>query len=145
MHIQQLVYQSSATVVVTPSQLQHLLPAWRAQNHAAGISGLLLYGEEGIMQVLEGPAENVHAVYQRIARDPRHYNVCTLADGLVPARAFGQWSMGFVQLNAPDLRTLAGYVSPAQSAGLLPDQQPQAWPELIALLQEFVARERQLC
>lgn len=143
MRVQQLVYQSSATVAITPNHLQHLLPAWRAQNHAAGLSGLLLYGGEGIMQVLEGPADSVHTVYQRIARDARHYNVCTLADGLVPARAFGQWSMGFVQLDAPDLSQLAGYVSPAQPARLLPAQ-PDKWPELLALVQEFVAREQQL-
>jgi hypothetical protein len=142
MHVQQLVYESSATVGLTANQLQHLLPAFRARNHAAGISGLLLYGEANIMQVLEGPAEQVHAVYQRITRDSRHYNVCVLADGQVPVRAFGEWSMGFAQLDAPDLSRLAGYVNAAQPASLLPAH-PQGWPELIALLQEFVAREQQ--
>lgn len=143
MKFHRLIYQSSATVAITPHQLQLLLPTWRAYNHAAGISGLLLHGDEGIMQVLEGESSKVHAVYQRIARDVRHFNVQTLADGLVPQRAFGQWSMGFVQLEAPEFRQLAGYVSPAKPSGLLPDQ-PQRWPELLALLQEFVQRERQL-
>ena len=142
MQVQQLVYQSSATVAITPDQLQQLLPAWRAGNHAANISGVLLYGDAGIMQVLEGPPEQVHRVYERIAHDPRHYNVCVVADGVVPARAFGEWSMGFVQLDAPDLSRLTGYVSAAQPDSLLPSQ-PQAWPELIELLQEFVLREQQ--
>lgn len=142
MQVQQLIYQSSATVATTPAQLQHLLPTWRNDNHAAGISGLLLYGEDGIMQVLEGPVQSVHHCYQRIARDARHYNVCMLADGQVSARAFRQWSMGFVHLDAPDFSRLAGYVSPGRAAGLLPGQ-PQAWPELVALLQEFVLREQQ--
>jgi hypothetical protein len=142
MPVQQLIYQSSATVAITPDQLQQLLPAWRAHNHADDISGMLLYGDAGIMQVLEGPAEQVHRVYDRIASDPRHYEVCILADGAVPARAFSEWSMGFVQLDAPDLSRLTGYVSAAQPASLLPSQ-PQAWPELIALLQEFVLREQE--
>jgi hypothetical protein len=142
MHVQQLVYQSLATVAITPAQLQQLLPAWRAGNHAADITGLLLYGDEGIMQVLEGPSEQVHRVYERIARDPRHYNVCVLADEVVPARAFGEWSMGFVQLDAPNLSRLTGYVSVSQPNSLLPNQ-PKAWPELIELLQEFVLREQQ--
>ncbi|MVN75029.1 hypothetical protein GO988_01680 [Hymenobacter sp. HMF4947] len=141
MQIQQLVYQSLATVAITPAQLQHLLPTWRTRNHATGLSGLLLYGEQGVIQVLEGSPASVHQIYQRILRDARHYNVHTLADGLVPARAFGQWSMGFVELGAPDLSRLAGYVSPAQPAGLVPSH-PQAWPELTALLQEFGAREQ---
>jgi hypothetical protein len=141
MQIHQLIYQSSATTAITPDQLQYLLPKWRIYNHTLNISGLLLYGEEEIMQVLEGPAESVHQCYQRIAHDKRHFNVCTLADGLVPARAFGQWSMGFTQLDAPDLSRLAGYVSPGRPASLLPAQ-PQAWPELVALLQEFVLRDQ---
>ena len=142
MQFQQLIYQSSATVAITAHQLELLLPAWRADNHAAGISGVLLYGEEGIMQIIEGEPNVIHALYQRIAQDVRHFNVHIVADGLVSHRAFEQWSMGFVQLDKPDFRHLTGYVSPARPGSLLPDQ-PQRWPELLALLQEFVMREQQ--
>lgn len=141
MQVHQLIYQSLATAAITPTQLQALLPKWRINNHAMSISGLLLYGEEEIIQVLEGPAESVRRCYEVIAHDKRHYNVYTLADGLVPARAFGQWSMGFTQLDAPDFSRIAGYVSPSLPAGLLPSQ-PQAWPELVDLLQEFVLRDQ---
>lgn len=141
MQVHQLIYQSSPITTLTPPQLTQLLPAWRTSNHAAAVSGLLLYGEEGVMQVLEGPADHVHKTYERIARDQRHYNICTLSDDVVPGRAFAQWSMGFVQLDAPDLSRLAGYVSFAQPSRLLPAQ-PKQWPELMALLQEFVAREQ---
>ncbi|MBJ6141993.1 BLUF domain-containing protein [Hymenobacter sp. BT559] len=141
MQVQQLIYQSSPTATLTSTQLQQLLPTWRANNQAATISGLLLYGDEGIMQVLEGPAEHVHQTYARILRDRRHYNIYTVADGLVPTRAFTEWSMGFVHLGAPDLDQLAGYVSLARPNQLLPTQ-AEEWPELLALLQEFVAREQ---
>jgi hypothetical protein len=141
MQVHQLIYQSSPSVAIAPTYLQQLLPTWRASNHAATISGLLLYGEEGVMQVLEGPADQVHKMYERIARDQRHYNVSVLADYAVPTRAFAQWSMGFVHLEAPDLSRLAGYVSITQPAQVLPTQ-PKQWPDLIALLQEFVAREQ---
>jgi hypothetical protein len=141
MKTHQLIYQSSPTVALTTVQLQQLLPAWRTSNHAAAISGLLLYGEEGVMQVLEGPAQQVHQTYARIARDRRHYNVCTLADGEVPFRAFAQWSMGFVQLATPELGRLASHAGLAPPAQLLPAQ-PEQWPELMALLHEFVARDQ---
>ena len=136
MQVHQLIYQSSLAVAVTPSHLRQLLPAWQIRNQAAAISGLLLYGEEGVMQVLEGPAEQVHKAYARITHDRRHYNVCTVADGVVPSRAFAQWSMGFVQLDAPDLGRLAKHISFEKPA------QPEQWPELMALLQEFVTREQ---
>jgi hypothetical protein len=136
MQVQQLIYQSSLAVAVTPIHLRQLLPAWQTRNRNAAISGLLLYGEEGVMQVLEGPAEQVHKTYARITRDRRHYNVCTLADGVVPSRAFARWSMSFVQLDAPDLGRLAKHVSFEELT------QPEQWPELMALLQEFVTREQ---
>jgi hypothetical protein len=49
--------------------------------------------------------------------------------------------MGFVHLEPPVFDQLAGYVSLAQPARLLPTQ-PEQWPELLALLREFVAREQ---
>ncbi len=136
MQVHQLIYQSSLAVTITPTHLRQLLPAWQIRNQEAAISGLLLYGEEGAMQVLEGPADQVHKTYARITRDRRHYNVCTLADGVVPTRAFAQWSMGFVQLDAPDLGRLASHVNFEKPT------QPERWPELMALLQEFITREQ---
>ena len=100
MQLQQIVYLSKATVPFSVDQLEQLLRPWRVHNHAQDISGLLLYGDEAIIQVIEGPVESVHALYQTIAADARHYDVITLADGPIPERAFAEWSMGFSALDA---------------------------------------------
>lgn len=136
--LQQLVYQSKATVPFSVEQLEQLLRPWRAHNHTLHISGLLLYGDEDIIQVIEGPAEGVHALYQIIAADARHYDVITLADGPIPARAFAEWSMGFSALDAPRRQQLAGYIGPVLDGPGLPAS-PGQWPELTALLREFAA------
>ena len=140
--LQQLVYQSKVTVPFSVEQLENLLRPWRTHNHAQRISGLLLYGDDDIIQVIEGPAENVHALYHTIAADARHYDVITLADGPIQERAFAEWSMGFSALNALCRERLAGYVSPGLEGAGLPVR-PGQWPELTALLREFAAH--QLC
>nr|WP_277881327.1 BLUF domain-containing protein [Hymenobacter cyanobacteriorum] len=138
--LQQLVYQSKSTIPFSAEQLETLLRPWRMHNHAQRISGLLLYGDDDIIQVIEGPVENVHALYQTIAADARHYDVITLADGPIPERAFAEWSMGFSALDESRREQLAGYVGP-NLAGPGTPVHPGQWPELTALLREFAAHQ----
>ena len=140
MQIHQLVYQSRATFSLSASELQRLLGPWRARNHSEHISGLLLYGDEYIVQVIEGPPAAVRRLYAAIARDVRHYDVLTLHDGPVAGRAFAEWNMGFAAL-APAQRTqLAGHLANHPPLPALPDE-PRQWPALTALLQEFAAQQ----
>jgi hypothetical protein len=135
MQFQQLIYQSSATVAITAHQLELLLPTWRANNHALGISGVLLYGEEGIMQILEGEPSRVHALYQRIAQDVRHFNVHAVADGLVSQRAFGQWSMGSsIRPIFATWRATQVPLAPAACCPTSPSAGPNCWRSSRSLL-----------
>ena len=140
MNLQQIVYQSKVTVPFPAEQLGDLLPRWRTRNHALHISGLLLYGDDDIIQVIEGPVENVRLLYHAIAADARHHDVITLADAPIQERAFAEWSMGFGALDAPRRQQLAGYVSPGLGSSGLPTH-PGQWPELTALLREFAAHQ----
>ena len=138
--LQQLVYQSKATVPFSVGQLEQLLRPWRARNQGQHISGLLLYGDDDIIQVIEGPVEGVHTLYQTIAADSRHYDVVILADGPIQERAFAEWSMGFGSLDASHRQRLAGYVRPAADGSGLPAN-PGQWPELTALLRDFATHQ----
>ena len=140
MKLQQLVYQSKVTVPFTVEQLEHLLQPWRTYNHSQHISGLLLYGDDDIIQVIEGPTESVHALFHTIAADARHYDVITLADHPVQERAFAEWSMGFGALDTTRREKLAGYVGSVLNGHGLPTR-PAQWPELTALLREFAAHQ----
>ncbi len=107
-----LVYQSHATTPLDELELARLLTQSRAYNAAHGLTGLLLYSQGSIMQLLEGSEAHVDAVFARIARDPRHTRVVKLADGPVSHRLFAQWSMGFQTINPFDFAQLTGYISP---------------------------------
>ena len=61
------------------------------------------------MQVLEGEQSSVQQVFNKISRDPRHRGVVVLLRQTIAARDFDDWSMGFRNLNSPEVRDLEGY------------------------------------
>jgi hypothetical protein len=77
------------------SDLREILSASRAGNERAGITGALLTGDGWFAQVLEGSPEAVHALAERIQRDPRHHDVVRLPERTVAERTFPDWAMGF--------------------------------------------------
>jgi hypothetical protein len=138
MDLYQLVYQSVSLVPFEEPELFDLLQRSRAFNQYQNITGLLLYTPDGrFLQVLEGPRDAVRCLYyNRIVRDPRHYNWLVFSEGPCLQRTFHTWSMGFRVAQAQDMRTFLGYVPPDVPGLLVP--RPHTRPELMALLQEFI-------
>ena len=122
MLLHHLIYSSTANINLTEAELQRLLYHWRTNNADLGITGLLLYSEGHILQVLEGDADLVHRLYASIAADPRHCSVVKLADGPVPNRAFAGWSMHLRAVDAADFTRLVlpSDAVPAHVGNLLP-------------------------
>jgi hypothetical protein len=104
-----LVYVSSAVTEFSPSQLVDLLKTSHGNNAALGITGMLLYKDGNFMQVLEGDEAVVRSLYAAIERDPRHRGALVLTQGPLAERQFEEWSMGFRDLNAPDVLSTPGY------------------------------------
>lgn len=104
-----LVYVSSATHSFTQSELLALLEASRRKNEAATITGMLLYRDGNFMQVLEGEESAVTDTHTRIAKDSRHDGLITLVKAPISQRSFGEWSMGFRNLDSAEVRAVPGY------------------------------------
>ncbi len=92
-----LIYRSKSTGSAE-SQLNNILATARARNQRDHISGVLLYGKETFLQVLEGKPENVHALYQDIIRDKRHTDIKIILEDRIENRLFENWSMAYVAL-----------------------------------------------
>ena len=92
----QIIYASASTKPFTHKELVELLKVARQKNIAADVTGMLLYHAGCFLQVLEGPDENVEAIYAKVQKDPRHTNFLLLVRETIEERAFEQWSMGFV-------------------------------------------------
>jgi hypothetical protein len=105
----QLAYVSSAKSPFSEAQLVALLTKSRANNEAAGVTGLLLYRDGNFIQAIEGEREAVTALHRKIATDPRHHGLITMYTREVEAREFAQWSMGFRNLADPSVLELPGY------------------------------------
>jgi hypothetical protein len=105
----QIVYFSSATKPYTKEELLAILRVSRANNERDGITGMLLYKDGNIMQVLEGDREQVERRFQVIACDARHHGIIVIERGEIPQRQFGEWSMGFRDLADPELKTVSGF------------------------------------
>jgi hypothetical protein len=104
-----LVYISSASSLFSPSQLEDLLGECRRNNAATAITGLLLYKEGNLLQVLEGEEEQVRSLYAKILRDPRHHGSIVLLQQTLADREFGDWSMGFRDLASAEVQAMPGY------------------------------------
>ena len=76
--------------------IDEILAVSRENNRRVGVTGALMFNAGCFAQVLEGPAEAVEAVFERIQQDERHGDVSLLSLGPVADRAFSTWSMGFV-------------------------------------------------
>ncbi|MVN77037.1 hypothetical protein GO988_11940 [Hymenobacter sp. HMF4947] len=135
--VQHLLYRSQAVELLTAVQLTELLEESRAWNRAHGITGLLCYGSDGhFVQVLEGPAHEVHALYVKIQRDKRHQNVQLLSNKAASSRWFTDWQMAFVETDAPDFFWLISYLE-AREHNLVMPQIPITEPLLLTLLNQF--------
>lgn len=141
MGLHQIVYTSTATVHLGEAELRQLLVQARAKNEAQRISGILLYSQSNIVQVLEGEESVVRAIYEVIGRDPRHTDVTTLADGPAARRSFPDWSMGFTTVDPAEFAPLVGYINPQRRTFLLPRAHNTS-PELLTLLENFVGAQQ---
>jgi hypothetical protein len=78
--MRQLLYVSNPTSELTPSALDKILTASRANNALLGVTGLLLHIDGGFLQMLEGEEIAVRTLYTRIAADRRHSDPRILLD-----------------------------------------------------------------
>ena len=106
-----LVYHSSTTKLMTEHDLEQILTKSRTANAERNVTGVLLYNNGDIMQVLEGEQEAVLQIYEKIKLDVRHRDVTALGDGPIKARNFSQWAMGFKAVDPADFMHLAGYLN----------------------------------
>ena len=104
-----LAYVSSSVGLLSCSDLLEIMTRSVANNARAGLTGILLYKDGNLIQVLEGEEDVVMATYAKIGRDPRHRGLITLLSGPIEERQFPGWSMGFRDLDCPEVRSMPGF------------------------------------
>lgn len=95
MPFMQIVYESLASDSLGEEEVLDILRKSQVRNNQAHVSGILVFCGGRFLQFLEGPPDQVEALYERIERDPRHHELRVLSrtDGeklLMPT-----WAMAY--------------------------------------------------
>ena len=88
----QLVYASRPFGFDAGTLIAILFKAW-ARNAEADVTGCLICRDDIYLQLLEGPADGVNRIYQKILEDDRHVEVTQLVRHDITERMFGKWAM----------------------------------------------------
>lgn len=130
-----LIYVSKATLgtVSTDTDLAALLNSARKHNAARAISGALIFTGAGFAQILEGEAEPVHELLDKILLDSRHSEVVVLREWFIDERLFEDWALAYAGPSAYVARVMAKPLAEAL-CGTSPDI-----GQLVRLLVQFAA------
>jgi len=90
--MKQIVY-SSQPFGFDNAMLAGILMQARRNNPLNDITGALICRHDIYLQLIEGPADKIDALYTRIDSDDRHANVRMLLSHEVNERMFPDWAM----------------------------------------------------
>jgi len=106
-----LVYLSTAKKLMGTSELENLMEVSRLNNDKKNITGMLLYADGSIIQLIEGEKDSVYSIYEKILQDPRHTGIIKLKEGELNERNFSHWSMAFEHVSESQMSKLVGYIN----------------------------------
>ena len=106
MFLVSLIYTSEMTGSM---DFMDILEVSRANNERDGITGVLLFCNNNVVQCLEGSREAVNKTYARIVQDKRHQNPLLVDYRILSTRLFSEWSMGYVPESSVTQPTLLKY------------------------------------
>ena len=97
--MERLVYRSRAVQPPPMLALDSILAVSQSWNTRTGVTGVLGVTGRTYIQFLEGPAEELDSLMERLHRDPRHTDVTVLTRGPVAVRLVPGWSMARIDLS----------------------------------------------
>jgi acylphosphatase len=127
---------SSASKLFAKHELNELLVKSQVNNARRGVTGMLLYSDGSIVQVIEGEEHKVKELYSIISDDERHKNILKISGGPLATRNFADWSMGYRSVTSDEMSRFNSYVNPLNQGDFLGDK--DAHPA-ITILKTFVS------
>ncbi len=124
-NLRTIAYHSHEAQPTDEFALASLLIRAQRFNDQHEVTGLLAYANGVFLQTIEGEADAVGRVYERICKDPQHTDVVTFVDEPIEQRSYPTWAMlstidrankmilGFLQqkIAAPGDRFTSGQVN----------------------------------
>ncbi|MEM6343106.1 MAG: BLUF domain-containing protein [Bacteroidota bacterium] len=98
----QIVYLSTAFKDMSQIELDELMAISHLNNVRDQITGILVYVDGSIIQLIEGPEYNVQRLYRKIQMDMRHHGIIRLYEGAIENRLFPHWTMAYKRLTTSE-------------------------------------------
>jgi class 3 adenylate cyclase len=138
--MKRLTYISRFSFKLTAADLEKIGKISQQNNQARNITGVLLCLGGMFFQILEGEADDIDQIYQRILQDPRHTDILCLKSELnVTERLFPEWSMQTIDLEhntdliIQPIKTLLATIT--ESHGIL---EKYTQPSIFKLIQQGI-------
>ncbi len=92
--LSQLVYVSNRKPTCTQEEIEKILSSCKKNNPSLSITGVLLYSDTKFIQLVEGDAKVIMALYDKIKTDSRHTNPMMISYNPIKEKSFPSWHMG---------------------------------------------------
>ena len=133
MKLKSLAYTSLARLDFGAADLMDIHQTARRLNALDGVTGLLVFNGSRFLQLIEGTADAIDHLVERLRADPRHSAFEIRDERMVEARAFPDWSMELVTVSA-------SYMEAHEEIGkVLPPGVPARVRALILAMAEQIA------
>lgn len=96
MSLVQLIYTSESITFLSKEEVQDIINKATKNNNVKKITGVLIYDVNYFLQCLEGPTEEVNALYLKVSQDDRHKNIQLISYNVIKSRSFADWEMGLI-------------------------------------------------
>jgi len=106
MELAYLIYKSVPMTNISETNLLEITEQSKANNAENEITGILLYGNNQFIQVLEGAEKDIDALYQKLLTDKRQSDLIIINKGWLISRYFPTWSMGFRSINDHEIKLI---------------------------------------
>ncbi|CCH01094.1 Photoactivated adenylate cyclase subunit beta [Fibrella aestuarina BUZ 2] len=129
-----ITYFSSAAESTTEHDIVDIVEFSRIKNARLNITGVLLYINGSIVQVLEGPQAALEDLYKSIQADVRHTNVRAVISQPISQRLFSHWYMGYETLSVQQYEEVQNIIPVEPQAQPFSDDEQ---PVIVRMLKDF--------
>jgi len=140
----QIVYLSTSIKPMTEEELNLLLEECHFNNIRDHITGILVYVDGSIIQLIEGPEYEVQRLYRKIQSDNRHHGIIALYQGKCEDRLFPNWSMAYKLLSKSEFVSNLGAQVDLNHEDLLPMFESQEAKGMKLLRSFYIANQGQI-
>ncbi len=98
--MKRISYLSTRSEFLSSKEIRAIEEISRKNNQARGITGFFVIIDNHFFQTIEGPAEAIDLLFDKIRQDPRHDQIiCLTSEENVSTRKFPDWSMNWFATN----------------------------------------------